>query len=772
MRPHPRLAALCAALLILTGCTGDPTSLLTPLTGQANAPGLPADVFPGLPDRGNGVNTAVEAMTGDGTTLVMVATVTGRVSVPVLRSSTDGGETWQDGRLSEQAEAASTVGETALQVAAVARDGGERRWLAMGQTDESLIAWTSHDAHTWQRSPVTGIRFRKDVVTSVTGLVGGGFVAVGFAWRDDVRWPRVWTSADGAGWTMHKLPGEGWLVDVAANGDDVVAVGAHDLPQVKKGRSQYSLLFTSSDRGGTWKRRAVREPQSSDHFISQLSSVVATAGGFMVGGDYHDDYQDTYRPMLLQSTDLAAWFESPKLPTLGRSAGISELVQAGETTWAVQQSTTVRGKEQVTAYSLAGDRRRWQPTRAPANQQDASAVASAAAGDRALVAVDVEQRPSRVDLWTMAVDSPITATELAPPAQSPTNVQPNGLFVTDGALAAYGTSQGAAVWWAAAAPTGFATPTVIRDVAGQTVSRVTWGSGAGYLALADQGSDVFVLHSADGARWRATSTSTFNASAQYHWADLRDALWAHRRWLVVGEKSTNGAVRESALVATSANGLRWNPGRPARVAARGDWWGRNSPLDDLHGLENRGRSMQSVAALPRGMVAVGSFQSKQRTRPAAWLSSDNRTWRLLPLPAGGYPEARPEQVQRLGSVVVAQGWARPTAGTRGHRVIWRSPDAGRSWTLAPVKDLYRGMLLTASDREFIQVVLADDHRSVTVLRSSDGLDWASTPLQIDGLRDGMQVQLVDAAVTAAGLHVLLTLRNRLDGVSVVQTVPL
>lgn len=772
MRTHPRaLVALLAALLLVTGCTADPARLLTPLADKVNAPALPADMFPGLPGRGSGVSTSVEAMASDGTTLLMVATLIGRASVPVLRSSTDGGATWQDGRLSEPAAAATGVGEETLGVAAVARVGAERQWLALGRTDNALIAWTSRDARTWERSAVSGIDAQSDGVTGVTGLVGGGFVAVGYAWKDDDQWPRVWTSADGVAWTVHQLPGQGWLSDVAANGDEVVAVGANELQQVNKGRSQYSLLFTSSNRGSGWKRRGVPEPRTSGNFTSSLESVVATAGGFMVGGDYYDDYERTYRPLLLQSTDLANWRRSPDLPDLGRSSGVGELVQAGDTTVAIMQHTTNAGTHRVTAHSLGGDRRSWRSDRSPTVRENAAVVTGAASGEAAIVAVEVDRRPTRTELWTRSAAGSIAAVEVPAPELSPVNVQPSGLFVVNGALAAYGSSQGADVWWASTA-SGFATPTVVRDKAGDSVSQVSWNGAGGYLAMADRDSHPFVLHSADGNRWTATSAGTFNKAAQYHWGDLQDAAWAHRRWVVVGARSTNGDVRTSALVATSTDGLRWTAGRPTKVTARGDWWGRSSPLDDLHGLENRGRSMRAVAALASGMLAVGSFDSNHHTRPAAWLSSDNKRWRLVALPTGGYSDARPERVQRLGAVLVALGWARPAGATRSHRVIWRSSNNGRSWTIAPVKQLFRGALLAAGGGAFVQVVLADDQRSVTLLRSADGKSWSASPLAIDGLTDGMQVDLMDAVVTGAGLHVLLRLDSRLDGVTVLQTVPL
>ena len=69
-------------------------------------------------------------------------------------------------------------------------------------------------------------------------------------------------------------------------------------------------------------------------------------------------------------------------------------------------------------------------------------------------------------------------------------------------------------------------------------------------------------------------------------------------------------------------------------------------------------------------------------------------------------------------------------------------------------------------------MLADDHRTLTLWRSADGLAWTQSPVAVDGLADGMEVSLNDALVHDGALQLLLTVQNRLDAVTVVQRVPL
>ena len=592
MSSRPQVFSCLLAVLLLSGCTGEvqPTPSLSS-TAAVNAPTLPAQPFPALPDRGNGVTTSVDALVSDGSTLVMQATIDGRTSVPVLRASSDGGDTWTDGQLSEAAAKATELGESTEHVVAVAPTGAARSWLALGRKNDALIAWTSADAALWNRTLVTGIDPRRDTVHDVVGLSGGGFVAVGAEWTDPHSYPRVWTSSDGVSWSKHKLPGRGSLFGVAAKGNRLVAVGHNSLTEVTaKGRSGYSLLFSSTARGASWRRTTVREPSDSGNFTSWLDQVVATESGFIVGGSYYDEDERTYRPFLQQSSNLRTWKAMPKPPELDESSGLLELLQLGRTTLIVQDASSASGSDRVWVQLHEPGDTGWRLAGTPALSNSVTHALGVVAGDHALLSVTIESRPTRTELWTVNRARDVTRVELAEPTAAPAAVQPHGLILVDGEPVAYGDAQGVDVLWRSDGA-AWTAPRVVREKAGESVDRMDWSRSGGFLATGQQQSDhAFVLHSNDGVTWRQTPPRVFNPVAQYHASSINSTAWAHGRWVVVGDKTTNGSARAGALAYASTNGERWAQGRATKVTARGDWYGRSRSA----GRSARARQSQPV----------------------------------------------------------------------------------------------------------------------------------------------------------------------------------
>lgn len=773
MSHRPRLmAALLVLALALAGCTGETPPPPSANSSAVNAPALPPDQLPPLTGRGTGATITPHDLVSDGSTMVMVAGVDGRRSLPLLRWSADAGATWTDGQLTDDAARATEVDEVTSGIGAVARLGDERLWLAIGERADSLIAWTSADAKTWNRAPITGISGKNDHVQDITGLTGGGFVAVGQTWTVGVTKPAIWMSADGVTWKRTTSPApEGYLQEVAADGDQLVAVGGHELAERRNGRSGESLLFTSENRGVTWRAHTVAEPADSGKFHSSLGAVTATQSGFVIGGSYFDEKDGTYRPMLLRSTSLSRWSRMPKLDEPYRSSGVGRLVSLGSTLIAVQYATTADDIDKVWVQRLEGSR--WATVSNPAAEESTTLWSSAVANDTSVLAVQTETRPTSSALWRLGSKGAISEVAVTPPESAGAVVSGGGLVMVDGSVAGYGTAQGADVWWPSNGRGGFDAPRVVLDEADDSVDFMTWSQRGGFLATGRQpGAHALALHSFDGSTWTTSRSTAFNATSQYHSGAINDVAWAHDRWVVVGEKSTNGDVRTSALAYTSTNGVRWVEGRPTKVTARGDWYGRNSPLDDLHGLDNRGRIMNGVLPMPKGMVAVGETQSARYQRPAAWLSNDNDSWRLIPLKSPGYPSAALWSVVRVGDVLMASGWAQAAKAKRSVRASWRSTDGGRSWAFHAFEDGEQGSQLVASNSEFIWVVRSDDLHTFTIYRSPDGLTWTAQPLAVEGWSAGVLVGLDDALVDGNQLHLMLTLVNRLTASTVVQTVPL
>lgn len=758
--------------LALAGCTGETPPPPSASSSPVNAPALPADQLPPLADRANEADISVQELVSDGSTLVMVAGVDGRRSLPLFRWSNDAGATWADGQLTDDAARTTALDDLTIGVAAVASAGEQRTWLALGKTTDGVIAWTSADARAWNRTPVVGLDKDADNIESVTGLTGGGFVAVGYAYTTGEAKPRIWNSPDGITWARAKVPvSVGTLSEVAARGDQLVVVGSHYLKTRRKGREAESLLLTSKNRGVTWASVRVREPADSGEFVSHLGEVAATRSGFVVGGSYYDDDERTYRPLLLRSTGVGGWKLPSDVPEYDESSGVDELLTIGASVLVVLGSNTSESVDKLSAYYLHSDRT-WHEANTPINDQSVWEEAGAVALDVAVVGVQVDTHPATTTLWRFTDPSTVDETPVVPPAGAGAPLLPGGLMMADGAVSAYGTTQGADVWWPGGS-SGFQTPKVILDKEGDSVEHVAWSKDGGFLATgrhADQ--FAFTMSSADGAAWRRTKTSTFIAEDQYHYSTINDVAWAHNRWVVVGEKSTNGDVRTSALVYTAPDGRAWTQGKPTTVTARGDWYGRNSPLDDLHGLDEKGRTMNDVIGMRTGLLAVGDRRSAEHQRPTAWLAGNNRTWRMIRLNSPGYVSAGVWKAVRVGDVVIAGGWAKAANAKRDVRAIWRSGDGGRTWSFQAFKNDEAGWLAAATDHDFVMIVRSDDLHTLTMYRSPDGITWTGQPLAVDGWSDGVLVGLEDALVDGDRLYLMLTVANRLTASTVVQTVQL
>lgn len=677
--------------------------------------------------------------------------------------------TWRAGSLSLQAAKETAIGEASLGLAAHSRSDQGGFWLALGVKDEKVHAWRSTDGMIWDRVPVTGMTAEGYWFSGLAALDGGGFVATGARIRGSDQVPMAWRSDDGVTWRSRRVASSGYLSDVAASGNRVVAVGARSLDKVtRSGRSGLPTIFVSSDRGKTWRSRPVPEPSTSARFVTGLADVTAGPDGFAAGGSYYDEVQRTYRPFVITAKNPDAWRRTQDLPSSGTSSSIADLLTVGRNVVAVTSVSAGTQDSLELAVKRSGT---WRALTGPGSDNSLAYESGIALGDQALLSVTDVGRLSAQQLWRLNADLKVTSTVVPEDPAARPELIPQALVVVDGKVAAYGTAQGAGVYWPRSGDT-FEAPRILVDKAGEWVDTLSWSSEGGFLATCSQQENAFTLHSADGSTWTRTKPTTFNKVAQYHYASLNAASFAHGRWVVVGDRSTNGSVRVSAFAFTSTNGTSWTAGKARRLLGRGDYFGQNSPLTDLAGLDNNARSMHAVTALDKGLIAVGSLTRGAATRPAVWTAPDARVWTLSELKSGKYPDAEIAGVQRVGGALLATGWARPAGQSRWHAATWRSDDRGVHWSFDGSLGRQSSVITAAAADQFVQVIVAEDKQTVTVRRSPDGLTWTQSPLEVTGMGDGIEVELLDAVVAEGLLHVLLTLRNRADEVTVVQTLPM
>lgn len=770
VRASTRWVALLAGLaLAVTGCTASPPEPPVP-----PAPVLPAEQFPALTDRDPDVRTAVDAFAVDGADVVALATVEGRLSTPTFWHSADHGESWQQGQLSAQAAEQTLINEWTRDLVAVHRSGDERRWLALGAKDTDVIAWTSADGRTWDRSIVTGLDPAQHGFFALQGT-NEGFVLVGTNWNADtnVRTPQAWTSPDGITWTGGTVPGEGEFVDVAVHDSTWVAVGRQTLPdRTDAGRRTLPLVHTSTDAGATWTRRDVPEPKGSGNFFTYLSTVAWTPRGFVAGGSCYVEDARAYAPWTLDSADGAAWQVGADVTRTHVPGGISEVVSTDKGILVIEEGR-YQGASQVSvrAESVSGG---WATQQIPRLDGESWTEAAVASGDALLWSVGTtgSRRDSRI---LRSTDRGGTWTELRLPVPEGTGprVEPSELALREGVLTAWGNAQGATSVWTRGEDGTWGAPRVVRDEDRESFGQLFAGPH-GWLITGSKQNEAQVLTSSDAETWHESGPGTFNEVAQYHSSSVNDAVWFRDRWVVVGNRTTNADVRRSAFVASSVDGQAWTEGKPSKTYHRGDSYGEDDRATDLDGLVNHGRRISGVDEGAGGLVATGQTTSTTGSRPAVWFSETGETWRLQELPFDGYSWGNAFDVLVHGDTVLAIGSGRVAGGTDHVPLVWRSTDGGTTFELGRVGDhgRYSGIQTAVDSRGFLLLIGRPGGETPLLWRSPDAVTWHSAPIEVPNAADGVEAGLRDVLVDGDTLLVLMNVTNRVDSVPVLVEVPL
>ena len=266
--------------IVAVGSTNGRAALWTSPDGSAwTRSTLPASKEPGT-------QRLIDAVHGGRGWLVAGGTGS---SALVLTSADGGSWTPVPGKVFGGHVAPSAVAANGTSYVVVGSDGGS-----------SAAAWTSADLTHWTRAGNAGNRdldggddapkWMSDVAAGP-----GGFVAVGGQTAGKVSRPALWTSPDGARWTLSpsapSLPAgttQGSLSKVVARGNVLVATGV---------AGPYAFAAVSADGGHTW-RPAVLPGAASG---TELSAATATPRGFVLAGASGSDV------LIWTSADGGAW---------------------------------------------------------------------------------------------------------------------------------------------------------------------------------------------------------------------------------------------------------------------------------------------------------------------------------------------------------------------------------------------------------------------------------------------------------------------------------
>jgi hypothetical protein len=614
----------------------------------------------------DGRDQELNAVAALGSTVVAIGGESDNVAYrPQFLVSTDEGRSFRlaDVRAADGAEAPPAEIPTHLV-------GTTHGWVALGSRLGGSVLWTSGDGRAWTRQPNVAAFGPKD---RVNGLIGtkSGFIAVGANsangdFKDAA--PVVWLSPNGRSWerragnqlNMSARGGALSLVNVAVNGDLVIAQGIRVKNPAKDRPDAHAVVWRSADGGRTWQETPIPAPKGTAGL-----NVAATPSGFLAAREVHDKSGD--HAVTFVSADGASWEKTGELRFSGyvrvsrlsaSSQGVAALVAADQRyvvmrsadgkTWRNSGTVPLGAGRTVQQFALATNQT-IVVGRDRAGQNDADALLAVRTAQGAEVPVDLSRvagaQQNDQDVRALAVGA-------------------------GGKVAAVGSSNGAgAVWtstdgaaWNRATSAGGA-----FDRPGQQrLLDVTTGD-QGWLAVGYSGVVPFrplVVTSKDGATWQAADgAAAFKATAKTALATYGAAA-GPKGYVIVGEEGLSAATWFSTDLKS------WQRGGAARK-------------EDLAARGGANRWMRAAVGGPFGFVAVGGLTSGSRTdrpgrRPAVWTSADGSGWRLqeLRLPAGASEGWLPYVVAK-GNVLLAAGTAVTSAGRRPFGYL--SVDGGRSW---------------------------------------------------------------------------------------------
>jgi hypothetical protein len=677
---------------------------------------------------GGRTHTLDDVVAAGGTAVAIGSEQGGVYSRGQFLSSADGGRSWRVATVRAADGGDPPPGEYPGLLA-----GAAGAWAALGNTREGTVAWTSHDARTWTRRPLSGAFGAGDSVRQLV-RTASGFVAVGTATANDATQAVVWTSADGGSWT--RLGGRPFAppaggvtagpTGIAAHGDVIVAQGHVRTTKTttkRVGRKKRKVRRTveseafwrSPDGGRTWAPIGVPQGLGSS---GDAVSVAATQSGFFAA---REASRRTGRKYKRKTTHFGAFFSSADGKTWApagalETGGYSRIVKVRGTDAGLTVLVSVGGGK--TAVMTSGDAKTW---RHVADLPGGRTLTGAALTSQGPV---VTGRLDGGDAYlTMAGVGDVNLAAIPDAVHAERTLA--GITADAGRVVAVGSTGGRPALWSS--PDGSAWSRARLPATKDPGRLVDAVHGVpGWLAVGGTGSRALILTSVDAAVWQPAPDGVggdFSPSA---------AAASGSAYVVVG-----GSGGTDAAAWSSADLKTWT-----RSADAGK--------GDLDGGDHAPKWMSDVTAGPNGFVAVGGQTKNKVSQPALWTSPDGRRWTLSTtapaLPAGTTQGSLTKVVARGGSLVAT--------GIAGAYVFASvSADGGRTWQPSVLPGAAPGTALTAAvatPRGFVLVGTAGS--DVVTWTSADGRAWRVARPQGLGL-DGPGVQRLDG-VTVTGADLL------------------
>ncbi|GII66559.1 hypothetical protein Skr01_66440 [Sphaerisporangium krabiense] len=689
---------------------------------------------------GTGSSQVLNAVTSVGDTVVAVGSdTTSPVPRPLFLVSSDGGRSWQLGRVTgaSGSQPAGSAGRVA---------GGNGRWLAAGTeapaaTGAGRGIWTSTDGRSWTAvDPARLSVFLSGDRIIDLARTSSGFVAVGStALPDGGVGPVAWTSADGQSWSRVDTREIGStdkvraIRAVVAKGDAVVALADPGTGDTT------SVILRSPDGGRTWLRTAAALPG-----VRPEPGALAVAGkGFLLVPTLQKSGSGEVR---VYCSDLGdQWRQCGMIKGLGREAtGVRGLASSAAGVAAVAES----GWERYGLYT-SSDGRNW--TESTDLGQIPGTLRGLVITDQGTLVAAGDQRAGALDNLPVLMTAgkgrsaaPVPLSEIKGLTRSARDTA--ALVAAGNSFVAVGSVKGDAGIWTS--PTGESWKAVNSPALGgagrQALNDVAHGPN-GWLAVGSTTADSAFVRpllatSADGRTWRPVPDApAFGASDRYAVVP-RVVAAGPKGYVVAGDDSGPGGV--VAALWFSADLRRYSRAAPQGLPAGGA---------DVR--------IEDVVATEDGYLAVGGSGTTGRTSGVVWVSRDGLNWtaRKRVIPEGARSAALRRVVVRDGGVVAVGGAMTDAGVERPFAAV--SDDQGVTWKYAwlPAEDAAAVLDMTSSKSDLVAVGSYGPPATgdSAVWTSEDGLEWRRHALTGDGMTgDGAQwlgaIAVVDDRVVAVG----------------------
>jgi hypothetical protein len=675
----------------------------TPKEGPAANEGGPGTATPVAPDTlptypgqlARGVFQRIDRIVTSGSTMVTTGSQkTGDAVRQQFFVSTDAGQNWRLAPVQRPGGGQPPLGHEAIRIA-----GGQRGWMAFG--DDAI--WTSQDGQSWTLAGTRGITPRQsnDTINVVTNTPDG-FLAAGYETTSAGSQAVTWTSRDGVTWQRLTAAQLG-LQEPAGTPSGIDFAVSHGNATVITDRG--AGVWLSTDSGAHWTLVTIPVDHGAQNAISGVSfdgaGLIAVRPGRTASG----------------ASDGVAYFSQDGRTwqyagTIAAAGGWSPDVVKGSDYGFVVVGRT---RDQYVAYTSTGTGTKWLPTGSLGSTSSGPGFTPAVGPGGSVIAAGstnstrTNQQGLLIKADTAGHQQPVSLSSI--PGGLVPEQTVSGVAVAGNEQVAVGSADGYPAVWRRVSDGPWTLVSSLTQVSAGTdlaeLSAVTHGPH-GWLAV---GPGPLVLTSSDGTTWRSSSGITQDLAG----VSAVQAASGPHGYVITGTVAEPGGAY--------SRDVWWSPDLVA--------WTKARDVNDTGGSSR----VLAVAAGPVGFVSAGSHDKL----PAAWTSSDGRTWTAvsMPLPTGATAGVI-QQVAVNGSHVVALG--RQTTAHGVQPLAERSDDGGKTWQPVPFTAPGPGVrftALTASGGGFTAAAQFGSSGGTTaaaVWTSANGTSWARS--SVSGLTDG------------------------------------